>query len=251
MSELRKTLVTGAGSGVGRQVALTLLLNGYAVTLVGRREEPLKETAALAGDFASNAFVAPGDISDPDSVKDIFSRHTERFERLDLLFNNAGINVPNAPIEDVPFSDWSKIVSTNLTGCFLCAQQAVRIMKAQDPRGGRIINNGSVSSQVPRPFAVAYTATKHAVLGLTKTIILEGRNFDICCTQLDIGNAATELTERMGKGVPQGDGSIKPETRMHVNNVAQTVLYLASLPLEANVPFLTVASITMPFIGRG
>ena len=251
MSELRRALVTGAGSGIGRHVALALLRNGFAVTLAGRREEPLKETAALAGKSASNALVTPGDVSRPDSVQDIFSRHTARFDRLDLLFNNAGVNLPDSLLEDVPLSDWDKVVGINLTGCFLCAQQAVRIMKAQSPRGGRIINNGSVSAQVPRPFAVAYNATKHAVLGLTKTISLEGRNFDICCTQLDIGNAATDLSESMKKGTPQGDGSIRPETRMHVENVSRTVLYLSSLPLEANVPFLTITSNTMPFIGRG
>ena len=251
MSELRKTIVTGAGSGIGRCVAVALLKNGFAVTLVGRREEPLKETAALAGEFASNAFVVQGDVSKPDSVQDIFSKHVAKLSRLDLIFNNAGINVPNALIEDMPFSDWAKTVDINLTGSFLCAQQAIRIMKAQDPRGGRIINNGSVSSQVPRPLAVAYNATKHAVLGLTKTISLEGRGFDICCTQLDIGNAAIERTERMEKGMLQGDGSIRPETRMHVDNVAKTVLYLAGLPLEANVPFLTITSNKMPFIGRG
>ena len=251
MSELRKALVTGAGSGIGRSVALALLQNGFEITLVGRREEALKETAVLAGEYAPNALITPGDVSSPDSVRDFFSRHTARFGRLDLLFNNAGINVPGTLLEDMPFSDWDKVVGINLNGCFLCAQQAVRIMKAQNPRGGRIINNGSVSAQVPRPLAVAYNATKHAVLGLTKTIILEGRSFDICCTQLDIGNAATELSAYMEKGVLQGDGSIRPETRMHVDNVSQTVLYLANLPLEANVPFLTITSNTMPFIGRG
>ena len=251
MSELRKALVTGAGSGIGRHVAVALMQNGFSVTLVGRREESLKETATLAEKFASNALVTPGDVSKPNSVRDIFSRHIAQFGRLDLLFNNAGINVPDSLLEDMPFSDWDKVVSINLTGYFLCAQQAVRIMKAQKPRGGRIINNGSVSAQVPRPLAVAYNATKHAVLGLTKSISLEGRSFDICCTQLDIGNAATELTESMETGMPQGDGSIRPETRMHVGNVSQTVLYLANLPLEANVPFLTITSNTMPFIGRG
>jgi len=251
MSELRKVLVTGAGSGIGRNVALALLRNEFAVSLVGRREELLKETATLAGKFATNALVIPGDVSNPDSVQDVFTRHTALFGRLDLLFNNAGTNAPNSPLEDLPFSDWVNVVNTNLTGCFLCAQQAVRIMKTQNPRGGRIVNNGSISSQVPRPLAVAYNATKHAVLGLTKTISLEGRSFDICCTQLDIGNAASERTDRMEKGMLQGDGSIRPETRMSVDNVSQTILYLASLPLEANVPFLTIASNTMPFIGRG
>ena len=251
MSEMRKALVTGAGSGIGRHASIALLKNGFAVTLVGRREESLKETAALAGEFSSNAFLVPGDVSKPDSVQDIFSKHTSQLGRLDLLFNNAGINAPEFLIEDMPFSDWEKVVSINLTGCFLCAQQAVRIMKAQNPRGGRIINNGSVSAQVPRPLAVAYNATKHGVLGLTKAISLEGRSFDICCTQLDIGNAATDLSASMEKGMLQGDGSIRPETRMNVDNVSQTVLYLASLPLEANVPFLTIMCNTMPFIGRG
>ena len=251
MAELRKALVTGAGSGVGRHVALALLRNGFAVTLVGRREEPLKETAALAGEFAPNALVAPGDISKPDSVKDIFARHMARFGRLDLIFNNAGINIPNARIEDTPFEDWQNIVDINLTGCFLCAQQAVRIMKNQNPRGGRIINNGSVSAQVPRPLNAGYTATKNAIVGLSKTICLETRDFDICCTQLDIGNAAVDRNSQTAKGRVQGDGSVKPEARMHVDNVAQTVVYLAGLPLEANVPFLTIMANAMPFIGRG
>jgi len=251
MSEMRKALITGAGSGVGRHVALILLQNGFAVTLVGRREEPLKETAALAGEFASNALIAPGDISNPDSVQDIFNRHTAHFDRLDLLFNNAGVNIPATPIEDTLFSDWNKIVSINLTGYFLCAQQAMRIMKAQNPRGGRIINNGSVSAQVPRPRAAGYNATKHGILGLTKTISLEGRDLDICCTQLDIGNAAVDRNQHTATGRLQPDGSMRPEARMHVDNIAQTVLYLAKLPLEANVPFLTITANAMPFIGRG
>jgi len=251
MSELRKALVTGAGSGIGRSTALALLKNGFAVTLAGRREEALKETAELAGAFASNALVVSGDVSDPDAVRDIFEKHVERFTRLDLLFNNAGGNAPRSYIEDMPFSDWEMVVSVNLNGCFLCAQQAIRIMKAQTPGGGRIVNNGSVSAQTPRPLASAYNATKHAILGLSKSISLEGRGFGICCTQLDIGNAATERTENLGIGALQADGSTKAEALMHVDNIAQTVLYLANLPLEANVPFLTITANAMPFIGRG
>ena len=251
MTELRKALITGASAGIGRETAVLLLQNGFAVTLVGRREDRLKETAAMAGEYAANALIAPGDMSSKASVDEVFAKHEERFGRLDLLFNNAGIGIPSAPLEEVPYEDWQRIVGINLTGSFLCAQHAVRIMKAQSPRGGRIVNNGSVSSQVPRPFAVGYSSTKHGILGLSKTISLEGRNFDICCTQLDIGNAATEMTERMKSGVPQPDGSVRPEAQMAASNVAQTVLYLANLPLEANVPFLTVMANAMPFIGRG
>ena len=251
MKELRTALITGAGSGVGRDAALILLRNGFGVTLVGRRVDALKETAARAGEFAENALVAPGDVSDPDSVAAFFKAHTDKFGRLDVIFSNAGINAPRTYIEDMQYSDWSRVVGVNITGCFLCAQHAIRIMKSQNPRGGRIINNGSVSAQVPRPQAVAYNATKHAILGLSKSISLEGRVFDICCTQLDIGNAATDMTARMGQGTLQADGSVKPEPTMHVNNVSQAVLFLANLPLEANVPYLTITANAMPFIGRG
>lgn len=252
MSELRKALVTGAGSGIGRSAALALLENGFAVTLVGRREESLKETADMAGEFASNALIAPADVSDPEAVQDVFSKHTAQFTRLDLLFNNAGVNAPRALIEDMPFSDWERVVGINLNGFFLCSQHAIRIMKAQQPGGGRIVNNGSVSAQVPRPLAAAYNATKHAILGLTKSISLECRNFDICCTQLDIGNAATErVLPTLGTGTLQADGSTKSEALMHVDNISKTILYLANLPLEANVPFLTITANAMPFIGRG
>ena len=251
MSMLRNAIVTGAGSGIGRSVAVALLDNGFTVTLVGRREEPLKETAALSEEFSSNALIAPGDVSNPDSVQEIFAKHIEKFARLDLLFNNAGVGSPRFAVEDLPFSDWEKVVGINLTGSFLCAQQAIKIMKSQNPRGGRIVNNGSVSSQVPRPFSVAYNATKHAVLGLTKSISLEGRDYDICCTQLDIGNAATERVAHLGTGTLQADGSIKGEALMDTENIAKTILYLANLPLEANVPYLTITANAMPFIGRG
>ena len=251
MRELRTALITGAGSGVGRDAALVLLKNGFAVTMIGRREEALKETVAMAGEYGVNTLVFPGDVSDAATVRELFNAHMDRFGRLDLLFNNAGINAPRTFIEDMLVSDWDRVVGVNITGSFLCAQQALRIMKSQDPRGGRIINNGSVSSQVPRPQSVAYNATKHAVLGLSKSISLEGRAFDICCTQLDIGNAATDMTARMGSGTMQADGSIKPEATMHVGNVSQAILFLANLPLEANVPYLTITANTMPFIGRG
>lgn len=251
MSELRNALVTGAGSGIGRAVVTGLLKHGFTVTLVGRHEDSLKETAMLAGEFKSNALVLPADVSDPDAVGGVFRCHMERFGRLDLLFNNAGVNTPRSYIEDMDFGDWQRVVGTNLNGCFLCSQQAIKIMKNQNPRGGRIVNNGSVSAQVPRPLAAAYNATKHAILGLSKSISLEGRTFDICCTQLDIGNAATDRTANLAVGALQPDGSTRAEALMHADNITETILYLAGLPLEANVPFLTITANAMPFIGRG
>jgi len=251
MSELRKAIVTGAGSGIGRAVAIALLKYNFNVTVVGRREEALKETVQMAGEYESNALVAAGDVSNPDTVEKIFKLHLNRFNRLDLLFNNAGVAPAGKPIEEFPVSEWKRVVDINLTGSFLCAQQAVKIMKSQIPRGGRIVNNGSVSAQVVRPNAVAYNSTKHAILGLTKSICLEGREYGICCTQLDIGNAEVERTKSMRNGVLQPDGAVKPEALMDVKNIAKTILYLVDLPLEANVPYLTITANNMPFIGRG
>jgi NAD(P)-dependent dehydrogenase (short-subunit alcohol dehydrogenase family) len=242
-------LVTGAGSGVGRAVALALSGAGYTVVLAGRRAEALAETAALAGD--RSVLAVPTDVGDPESVRGLFARIRDAYGRLDLLFNNAGTGTPPVPIEDLTIEQWRRAVDTNLTGAFLCTQEAVRLMKAQHPRGGRIINNGSISAHVPRPNSAPYTATKHAITGLTKSTSLDGRAFDIACGQIDIGNAVTPMTERMAQGVMQADGTIAPEPRMDVEHVAKAVLYMASLPLEANVQFMTVMATTMPFIGRG
>ena len=244
-------LVTGAGSGVGRAVALALQAAGYSVALAGRRLAELEKTAALAVDTGGRMLAVPADVGNPDEVKALFAAVDQTFGRLDVLFNNAGIGAPSVPIEDLTFSQWNAVVSVNLTGVFLCAQEAIRMMKAQDPRGGRIINNGSISAHVPRPNSAPYTATKHAVTGLTKSISLDCRHFDIACGQIDIGNAATEMTARMSSGVAQADGSIKAEPRMDVRHVADAVLYMANLPLDANVEFITVMATKMPFIGRG
>ncbi len=242
MSE-RIAVVTGAGSGIGRAVARALLGAGYQVALAGRRAEALSETSP-------DALAVPTDVTDPASVVALFDAVRDRWGRLDLLVNNAGVSVPGT-VEELSFEDWKRTVDTNLTGMFLCAQQAVRLMKAQDPRGGRIINNGSISAQVPRPASVAYTATKHAVTGLTRSISLDGRAWNVACGQIDIGNAATELTERMAGGIPQADGRIMAEPTFDVRHVADAVLYMAGLPLDANVQFLTVTATTMPYIGRG
>jgi NAD(P)-dependent dehydrogenase (short-subunit alcohol dehydrogenase family) len=242
-------VVTGAGSGIGREVARALLGAGYRVVLVGRREERLR--AAADGAAEGRATVAPADVTVPTAVDGLFARVRDELRRVDLLFNNAGTFGPTAPIEDVGFDDWQAVVATNLTGAFLCAQAAFRAMKEQRPRGGRIINNGSISAYVPRPHAVAYTATKHAVTGLTRAISLEGREFDIACGQIDIGNAATEMTARMSEGVPQADGSIAAEPRMDAAHVAAAIVNMAALPLDANVQFMTIMATAMPFIGRG
>ena len=238
-------VVTGAGSGIGRAAAKALLSDGWSVVAAGRREAPLRET--LSG---GDGLAVPTDVTDPASVDALFAAVLERYGRVDLLFNNAGLGI-SAPVAELAFEDWTRVVDTNLTGTFLCAQAAFRAMAAQDPRGGRIINNGSLSAYVPRPFAIAYNATKHAVTGITKTLALEGRAFDIACGQIDIGNAATEMTERMSGGVPQADGSLKPEPTMDVEHVGRAVAHMASLPLDANVQFMTVMATTMPFIGRG
>jgi NAD(P)-dependent dehydrogenase (short-subunit alcohol dehydrogenase family) len=242
-------LVTGAGTGIGRAVALALSRAGYAVALAGRRLEALEETAA--GAEGRPTLAVPTDVGDPDSVKGLFAQIRERFGRLDLLFNNAGTGTPPVPIEELSYEQWRRAVDTNLTGAFLCTQEAVRMMKAQTPRGGRIINNGSISAHAPRPNSAPYTATKHAITGLTKSTSLDGRAFDIACGQIDIGNAVSPMTERMTQGVMQANGTVAVEPRMDVEHVASGIVYMASLPLEANVQFLTVMATTMPFVGRG
>ncbi|TMI81413.1 MAG: SDR family oxidoreductase [Bacillati bacterium ANGP1] len=244
-------IVTDAGTGVGRAVALALLHEGYAVVLAGRRREPLEATARTATASGSRTLAVPTDVTDRVSVKTLFARANEVFGRLDLLFNNAGIGAPPVPLEDLAYEQWKAVVETNLTGAFLCTQEAIRLMKSQVPRGGRIINNGSISAHTPRPNSAPYTATKHAITGLTKSTALDGRNYDIACGQIDIGNAATEMTARMAAGVPQADGSMRPEPTMDPVHVARAVVYMAGLPLDANVQFLTVMATKMPFIGRG
>jgi NAD(P)-dependent dehydrogenase (short-subunit alcohol dehydrogenase family) len=243
-------LVTGAGTGIGKAAALAMLEDGYRVALVGRRRELLEQTAAASG-ATERAMVLSADITQPQEVKAVFARVKESWRRLDVLFNNAGMGAPAIPMEDLSFEQWKAVVDVNLTGMFLCSQEAIRMMKSQDPRGGRIINNGSISAHSPRPNSAPYTATKHAVMGLTKSISLDGRKHDIACGQIDIGNAATEMTERMTKGVPQANGSTAVEPRMDVAHVARAVLYMANLPLETNVQFMTVMATKMPFIGRG
>jgi NAD(P)-dependent dehydrogenase (short-subunit alcohol dehydrogenase family) len=244
-------LVTGAGSGIGRAVSLTLHSAGYSVVLAGRRAEALEHTGALVAAGRGRMLPVPTDVSHPESVHQLFLKTREEFGRLDVLFNNAGIGAPAVPLEDLSFEQWSSVLGVNLTGPFLCAQEAIKLMKAQQPRGGRIINNGSISAHVPRPNSAPYTATKHAITGLTKSISLDGRKYDICCGQIDIGNAATEMTERMTAGVPQASGEMMVEPRMDVRHVAEAVLYMANLPLDANVQFMTVMATAMPFIGRG
>jgi NAD(P)-dependent dehydrogenase (short-subunit alcohol dehydrogenase family) len=244
-------VVTGAGSGIGRAVALALQADGYSVALAGRRRAELENTAAMADPNGGKTLAVPTDVSQPESVRALFRAAQETFGRLDLLFNNAGIGAPGVPMEDLTYEQWSAVVAVNLTGAFLCAQEAIRIMKTQEPRGGRIINNGSISAHSPRPNSVPYTATKHAITGLTKCISLDGRKHDIACGQIDIGNAATALTERMALGVPQADGSIQVEPRMELSHVADAVLYMANLPLKANVQFMTLMATKMPFVGRG
>ena len=245
-------VVTGASSGIGRAVSIGLQAAGYSVVLAGRRAEELEKTASLASAKGGGDVLAvPTDVSKQESVRTLFARTTEKFGRLDVLFNNAGTSGRATPIEDLTIEQWNKVVGVNLTGAFLCAQESIRIMKGQQPRGGRIINNGSISAYAPRPNSAPYTSTKHAMTGLTKCISLDGRKYDIACSQIDIGNAATEMTERMTQGVPQADGSLKQEPRMDVKNVVDAVLFIASLPLEANVQFMTIMATTMPLIGRG
>src|SRR5215469_16722348 len=244
-------VVTGAGTGVGRAVALALMGDGYAVALAGRRKEPLEAVAKEGAAKGGKALVVPTDVRDVASIRALFAKTKEAFGRLDVLFNNAGIGAPPVPIEELPVEKWKEVVDTNLTASFVCTQEAIKIMKDQTPRGGRIINNGSISAHTPRPFSIAYTSTKHAITGLTKSTALDGRAYDIACGQIDVGNAATEMTERMKKGVPQPNGSVEVEPTMDVQNVARAVVYMASLPLDANVMFLTVMATKMPFVGRG
>jgi NAD(P)-dependent dehydrogenase (short-subunit alcohol dehydrogenase family) len=244
-------LVTGAGSGIGRAVSLTLHSAGYSVVLAGRRAAELDRTVALAGPSDARILAVPTDVSKPEDVRALFATMRETFGRLDMLFNNAGIGAPGIPMEELTYEQWSAVLGVNLTGAFLCSQEAIRIMKVQDPRGGRIINNGSISAHVPRPNSAPYTATKHAITGLTRSISLDGRKHNIACGQIDIGNAATEMTARMAEGVSQANGSTMVEPCMNVQHVADAVLYMANLPLDANVQFMTVMATTMPFIGRG
>ena len=244
-------IVTGAGSGIGMAVAVTLLKNGYSVALAGRRADALAQAVQEAGDAGSRALAVATDVGNPASVRALFERTKERFGRLDLLFNNAGSGAPGIPMEDLTFEQWQAVVNVNLTGVFLCTQEAIRIMKAQTPRGGRIINNGSISAHTPRPNSAPYTSTKHAVTGLTKSTALDCRKYDIACGQIDIGNALTDMAARMAKGVPQANGSVAVEPLMDVQRVADAVLHMASLPLDANVLFLTIMATKMPFVGRG
>ena len=240
-------LVTGAGTGIGKAAALAMLKDGYRVALVGRRRELLEQAAS----GCDQAMVLPGDITQQEVVKAMFAKVKEKWGRLDVLFNNAGMGAPAVPMEELPYEKWKEVVDINLNAMFLCSMEAVRIMKAQQPKGGRIINNGSISAHAPRPNTIAYTATKHAVTGLTKSISLDGRQHDIACGQIDIGNAATEMTERMTKGVQQANGSIMVEARMDVAHVGQAVLQMANFPLETNVQFMTIMATKMPFVGRG
>lgn len=252
MSSLVKVaIVTGAGSGIGKAVALALAQEGYAVVLAGRRRELLDETVKQSAATGGVMRAIPTDVTDPESVIALFAKTNEVFGRLDLLFNNAGTGAPPVPLEELTYEQWKSVVDTNLTGAFLCTQQAIKLMKAQTPRGGRIINNGSISAHAPRPNSAPYTATKHAITGLTKSTSLDGRQYDIACGQIDIGNAVTARTEAMARGVPQANGAIEVEPRMDVDYVAQALLYMARLPLEVNVQFLTVMATKMPFVGRG
>lgn len=244
-------LVTGAGSGVGRSAAMALAEDGWTVALLGRRRDALEETASLAGEAGPRAIPVPTDVGDPASVNALFGKLEADWGRLDFLFNNAGGNVPAGPIEDLAYEDWARVVQVNLTGSFLCAQAAFRIMKNQSPQGGRIVNNGSISAHVPRPDSVAYTSTKHAITGLTKTLALDGRAFDIVSGQVDIGNAATPMTARMARGVKQASGEMKVEPTFDVAHVGSTILMMANLPLDANIQFVTIAASKMPWIARG
>jgi NAD(P)-dependent dehydrogenase (short-subunit alcohol dehydrogenase family) len=250
-SSNKVAIVTGAGTGVGKAAALALLKAGYSVTLAARRADLLEAAAAEGKASGSKALVVQTDVGVPESVRALFAKTKEAFGRLDLLFNNAGIGAPAVPLEDLPYEQWKAVVDINLTGAFLCTQEAFKIMKSQEPRGGRIINNGSISAHTPRPNSVAYTSTKHGMTGLTKTTALDGRKYDIACGQIDIGNAATPMTARMAKGVPQANGSVEVEPTMDVEIVARAVVQMASLPLDANILFMTVMATKMPFVGRG
>ena len=252
MSDLpRYALVTGAGSGIGRASALALLKDGWHVALAGRRPDALDETVEMTGKDDARARPIPADVSSPEGVAALFHEYRERWDRLDLLFNNAGTGAPAIPLEDLEFDQWQSVVNVNLTGVFLCTQEAFRMMKAQRPMGGRIINNGSISAHAPRPMSAPYTATKHAITGLTRSVSLDGRAHDIACGQIDIGNAETPLTERMKKGVPQANGTTMAEPVMDVQHVGEAIVYMANLPIQANVQFMTVMATKMPFVGRG
>lgn len=244
-------LVTGGGTGIGRAVAIALTAEGYSVVVAGRRKEPLGATVSEGAKLGARMLAVPADVGDPKSVKALFAQIVETFGRLDLLFNNAGSGAPPVALEDLSFQQWKSVVDANLTGAFLCTQEAVRVMKSQHPRGGRIVNNGSISAHAPRPNSAPYTATKHAITGLTKSTSLDCRKYDIACGQIDIGNAATEMTSGMVEGVPQANGEIAVEPRIAVEHVARAVVYMASLPLDANVQFMTVMATKMPFVGRG
>ncbi|MBK8015918.1 MAG: SDR family oxidoreductase [Betaproteobacteria bacterium] len=244
-------LVTGAGTGIGKAAALALLKAGYKVALAGRRLEPLQQAARDSGASADMTLAVSTDVADPASVKALFATVKQTWGRLDVLFNNAGVGAPAIPMEDLTFEQWKTVVDINLTGPFLCTQEAIRIMKEQTPQGGRIINNGSISAHAPRPNSVPYTATKHAITGLTKSTSLDGRKYNIACGQIDIGNAGTELTARMAKGVPQANGELAVEPLMDVNHVGEAIVHMAGLPLETNVQFLTIMATKMPFVGRG
>ena len=250
-SSVKTAIVTGAGSGIGRAAALALLSEGYSVVLAGRRREALDETVARAGSDSSRALPVPSDVTDPNSVQLLFAATVRTFGRLDVLFNNAGTGAPPVPLEDLDFETWQRVVDVNLTGAFLCTREAFRVMKSQNPRGGRIINNGSISAHVPRPNSAPYTATKHAITGLTRSTALDGRQHDIACGQIDIGNAETEMTARMKGGILQPNGSVAVEPTFDVAQVARAIIYMASLPLDANVLFMTVMATKMPFVGRG
>ena len=244
-------IVTGAGSGIGRESALALLRAGYGVALAGRRAERLEETVQAAGEAGSRALAVPTDVAEPDSIRALFAKTKERFGRLDVLFNNAGTGAPPIPLEDLTYEQWKTVVDINLNGAFVCTQEAFKMMKAQNPMGGRIINNGSISATTPRPNSAPYTSTKHAMTGLTKATSLDGRKYDIACGQIDIGNASTEMTQRMQGGVLQAHGETMVEPTMNAAHVADAVVYMAGLPLDANVLFLTVMATKMPFVGRG
>ena len=244
-------LVTGAGSGIGRAVALGLLADGYKVVVTGRRLEPLEELVALAAEQGGEALAVSSDVRDPASVEALFATIEEVYGRVDVVFNNAGVNAPAVPMDELPVEKWLDVISTNLTGVFLCSRGAFALMRRQQPQGGRIINNGSISAHTPRPFTAPYTASKHAVLGLTKSLALDGREFNIACSQIDIGNAATEMAAKMAKGVPQANGEIAIEPLMDVAHVASAIVYMAGLPLDANVQSMTIMATKMPFVGRG
>ena len=247
----RIAIVTGAGSGIGRASALALLRDGWSVTVAGRRADALEETVKRAGDAGSRALAVVADVGKPDSVKALFRKTVERFGRVDMVFNNAGQNAPGIPLEELSYEQWQSVVDANLTGAFLCTQEAFRVMKDQTPRGGRIVNNGSISAHAPRPNSAPYTATKHAITGLTKTTALDGRKYDIACGQIDVGNAETEMAYRMAKGVMQANGEVAVEPLMDVEHVADALVHMANLPLESNILFLTVMATKMPFVGRG